>query len=68
MPTPCDWPAMPTVALGLMKQNLNAAEDMTLSQVFDLEAENIVHSMATEDHKAAAAAFAKKEKVAFKGR
>lgn len=59
---------MPTVALGLMKENLNAAEHVTLSDAFDLEAENIVRSMETEDHKAAAAAFMKKETVEFKGR
>ena len=60
--------SMPTVALGYMKENLNAAEHVTLSEAFDLEAENIVRTMATEDHKAAAAAFVKKEPVEFKGR
>ena len=48
--------------------NLNAAEHMTLGEAFDLEAENIVRSMQTEDHKQAAAAFLKKEPVVFKGR
>ena len=48
--------------------NLNAAEHMTLSEVFDLEAENIVRSMNTEGHKQAAQAFLKKEPPVFKGR
>lgn len=60
--------SMPTVALGYMKENLNAAEYVSLTKAFDLEAENTARSMGTEDHKAAAAAFAKKEKVEFKGR
>ena len=59
---------LPTVALGYMKMNLNAAEHLTLSEVFDLEAENIVRSMNTEDHKQAAQAFLKKEPPVFKGR
>ena len=60
--------SMPTVALGYMKENFNAAKHVPLREAFDLEAENIVRSMATEDHKAAATAFMKKEKVEFKGR
>ena len=60
--------ALPTVALGLMKENLNAAEHRTLNEIFDLEAENIVRSMSTEDHRRAAAAFVKKEPVVFEGR
>lgn len=60
--------SLPTVALGYMKTNLNAAEHMTLGEAFDLEAENIVRSMQTEDHKQAAAAFLKKKPVVFKGR
>lgn len=59
---------LPTVALGLMKENLNAAEHRPLDDVFDLEAENIVRSMNTEDHKQAAQAFLNKEKPVFKGR
>ncbi|MCY4514603.1 MAG: enoyl-CoA hydratase-related protein [Candidatus Tectomicrobia bacterium] len=59
---------LPTVALGYMKMNLNAAEHMPLSDVFDLEAENIVRCMKTEDHKQAAQAFLKKEPPVFKGR
>lgn len=60
--------SMPTVALGLMKENLNAAEQLPLKDVFDLEAQNIVRTMNTEDHKQAAHAFLNKEKPVFNGR
>ncbi len=60
--------SLPTIALGYMKRNLNAAEHMTLSEVFDLEAENIVRTMNTEDHKQAATAFMNKVPPVFKGR
>ncbi|MDD9964497.1 MAG: enoyl-CoA hydratase-related protein [Gammaproteobacteria bacterium] len=60
--------SLPTIALGYIKMNLNAAEHLTLSEAFDLEAENIVRTMNTEDHKQAAAAFFKKERPVFKGR
>ena len=33
-----------------MKRNLNAADEASLSQVFDMEAEHMVRSMMTEDH------------------
>lgn len=59
---------LPTVALGLMKENLRAAHDATLDEILDLEAENVVRSMETEDHQNAAAAFMKKESVTFRGR
>ena len=60
--------SMPTVALGYMKKNLNASDEASLSQVFDLEAEHMVHSMMTEDHAAAAQAFVEKRAPVFKGR
>ena len=60
--------SLPTIALGYIKMNLNAAEHMTLSEAFDLEAENIVRTMHTEDHKQAAAAFLNRETPVFKGR
>lgn len=58
----------PTVALGLMKENLRVSHDATLDEILDLEAENVVRSMQTEDHQNAAAAFMKKESVTFRGR
>lgn len=59
---------LPTVALGYMKRNLNAADEASLSQVFDMEAEHMVRSMMTEDHANAAKAFVEKRPPEFKGR
>jgi 2-(1,2-epoxy-1,2-dihydrophenyl)acetyl-CoA isomerase len=59
---------LPTVAVGYMKRNLNAAEHATLSEVLDLEALHMVRTMMTEDHKAAAQAFVQKAKPVFAGR
>jgi 2-(1,2-epoxy-1,2-dihydrophenyl)acetyl-CoA isomerase len=58
----------PSVALGLMKQNFNAAESGTLSQLLDLEALNQVKTSRTEDHREAARAFVEKRPAVFKGR
>ena len=60
--------SLPTVAVGLMKQNLNASEYRSIDEAFQLEAENVIHSMNTEDHKQAAQAFLNKEKPVFTGR
>ena len=60
--------SLPTVAVGHMKENLNAAEDGSLADVLDLEAENVVRTMRTEDHQAASEAFVNKEEITFKGR
>ena len=59
---------LPTVAIGYMKRNLNAAEHATLAEVLDLEAMNMVRTFMTEDHKAAAVAFVDKVKPVFHGR
>ena len=50
----------PRVALGLMKQNFNAAESGTLGQLLDLEARGQVATGRTDDHKEAARAFVEK--------
>ena len=60
--------SLSTVAVGYMKENLDAAEQRSLGDVLEVEAENIVRAMRTEDHQRAAAAFVKKEPVTFKGR
>jgi 2-(1,2-epoxy-1,2-dihydrophenyl)acetyl-CoA isomerase len=59
---------LPTLAIGYMKRNLNAAEHATLSEVLDIEAQNMVRTMMTEDHKNASASFVKKLKPVFHGR
>jgi 2-(1,2-epoxy-1,2-dihydrophenyl)acetyl-CoA isomerase len=60
--------SLPTVALGYMKKNLNAAQNATLSDVFDLEAAHMMRTFMTEDHKRAAVAFVNKEQPKFEGR
>jgi 2-(1,2-epoxy-1,2-dihydrophenyl)acetyl-CoA isomerase len=66
-----DWArylaGLPTTAIGYMKRNLNAAEHATLSEVLDVEAQNMVRTMMTEDHKTASAAFVQKIKPVFQG-
>jgi 2-(1,2-epoxy-1,2-dihydrophenyl)acetyl-CoA isomerase len=59
---------LPTVAVGYMKRNLNTAEHATLSEVLDLEAQNMVRTMMTADHAAAAKAFVEKRAPEFAGR
>jgi 2-(1,2-epoxy-1,2-dihydrophenyl)acetyl-CoA isomerase len=61
--------ALPTVAVGYIKKNLNAAlSGATLAQVLELEAMHMVRAMMTEDHKAASKAFVEKRLPVFKGR
>src|SRR5579871_1331345 len=59
---------LPTIAIGYMKKNLNAAEHATLSELLDLEAMNMVRTMMTADHAAAAKAFVEKRAPVFEGR
>ena len=59
--------ALPTIALGLMKRNLNAALHGSLSDVLDLEAPNMIRCFSTNDHKNAALAFVNKQKPEFTG-
>lgn len=60
--------ALPTAAIGYMKRNLNAADEASLPQVFDLEAAHMVRTMMTEDHAHAAQAFVEKRAPKFAGR
>ena len=59
--------SLPTVALGYMKKNLNAAQHAGLGQVLDLEAAHMMRTFMTEDHKQAVTAFINKQSPAFKG-
>jgi 2-(1,2-epoxy-1,2-dihydrophenyl)acetyl-CoA isomerase len=58
---------LPTVAVGYMKRNLNVAAHATLGEVLDLEAMNMVRTMMTADHAAAAQAFVEKRAPTFAG-
>ncbi len=59
---------LPTIALGYMKQNLNAAERGSLAQVLDLECQHMTRTFDTEDHRHAAQAFVDKRQPEFRGR
>jgi 2-(1,2-epoxy-1,2-dihydrophenyl)acetyl-CoA isomerase len=60
--------ALPTVAIGYMKRNLNVGLRGSLSDVLDAEAIHMVRTFETADHKAAAAAFVEKRAPRFDGR
>ena len=60
--------ALPTVAVGYMKRNLNTGLRGSLSDVLDAEAVHMVRTFETDDHKGAAAAFVEKRAPSFKGR
>ena len=59
---------LPTVAVGYMKKNLNAAYGGSLSDTFDREALHMVRCFMTDDHKGAAQAFVEKRAPEFSGR
>lgn len=59
--------SLPTKAIGYIKQNVQAAFKHSLEEAFDIESENLIRSMATEDHKRATAAFLNKEPAVFEG-
>ncbi|MCY3620645.1 MAG: enoyl-CoA hydratase [Gammaproteobacteria bacterium] len=59
---------LPTIALGYMKKNLNAADHGSLGHVLDLEAQHMTRTFDTEDHRGAARAFVEKQKPEFRGR
>jgi 2-(1,2-epoxy-1,2-dihydrophenyl)acetyl-CoA isomerase len=59
--------ALPTIAVGYMKRNLNAGLQGTLAQVLDAEAIHMIRTFETDDHKGAAAAFVEKRPPQFNG-
>lgn len=60
--------AGPPVALSYMKANHNHAIASDLRSTLQLEAEHMIRSMLTDDHKQAAIAFMTKQKPKFSGR
>ncbi|HCD28403.1 MAG TPA: enoyl-CoA hydratase [Gammaproteobacteria bacterium] len=60
--------ALPTVALGYMKKNLNTAYTGSLSDALDRESHHMARCFMTEDHKGAVQAFVAKTAPEFKGR
>lgn len=60
--------AGPRLAWWHVKRNMKIAEEGTLSQALDAEANGMILTGLTEDHKGAAKAFADKRKPEFKGR
>jgi 2-(1,2-epoxy-1,2-dihydrophenyl)acetyl-CoA isomerase len=60
--------ALPTIAVGYMKKNLNVSLRGSLSDALDAEAIHMVRTFDTEDHKGAAAAFVEKRAPLFNGR
>ncbi len=60
--------AGPRIALRYMKQNLNGATTVSLSDTLDMEARNHACSGLTDDHLEASRAFVEKRKPVFAGR
>jgi 2-(1,2-epoxy-1,2-dihydrophenyl)acetyl-CoA isomerase len=61
--------ALPTIAVGYMKRNLNAGlRGASLAEVLDLEATHMIRTFETQDHKSAAKAFVEKRAPNFEGR
>jgi 2-(1,2-epoxy-1,2-dihydrophenyl)acetyl-CoA isomerase len=60
--------ALPTIALGYMKRNLNVGVRSSLSDTLDTEAIHMIRTFDTDDHKGAAAAFVEKRKPTFQGK
>ncbi len=58
----------PPIALRYMKENIDRADTADLADALDAEAAAMVRTMATVDHKEAAAAFVEKRQANFVGR
>ena len=67
----CDGQSMaegPTIALRYMKDNLDEALLFDFATARDHEAERLIRTTMTADHKEAVQAFIEKRKAAFKGK
>ena len=60
--------ALPTIAIGYMKKNLNVALRGSLCDTLDAEAIHMISSFDTEDHRGAAKAFVEKRQPGFRGK
>lgn len=60
--------AGPAIALGYIKDNLDEALELSHTEAIDHEAERMLRTQSTEDHKEAVRAFVEKRKPVFKGR
>jgi enoyl-CoA hydratase/carnithine racemase len=58
----------PRIALAYMKENLNRALTQDLRTCLELEAEHMVRTRMTEDHREAVKAFIEKRRPVFRGR
>lgn len=59
--------ALPTIAVGYMKRNLNVGMRSSLADTLNTEAIHMIRTFDTVDHKGAAVAFVEKRKPTFKG-
>ncbi len=59
--------ALPTIAVGYMKRNLNVGMRSSLADTLDAEAVHMIRTFDTDDHKGAAMAFVEKRNPAFQG-
>lgn len=58
----------PSIALGYIKDNLDEALEVSYPTAIDREAERMMRTQGTDDHKEAVRAFVDKRKPVFKGR
>ncbi|MGE0701828.1 MAG: enoyl-CoA hydratase-related protein, partial [Hyphomicrobiaceae bacterium] len=60
--------AGPSVAIGYIKDNLDDAFSISHAEAIDREAERLMRTQGTDDHKEAVRAFVDKRPPVFKGR
>ena len=60
--------AGPPIAMKYMKEHINQAQFLRAGEAFDLEAEHLMRTANSEDHREAVAAFMEKREPQFEGR